>query len=100
MFFFLKDDFMETFWLQYYLFSGYLLGHASWQTFLICYLSSIARVIIGHFVFCVSRFQSRIPHVFRKDFLVDSWSYSSWMYWSYFEFSFGLHDGYTCSYYF
>ena len=55
---------METFLLQYYLFSGYLLGHASWRTFLRCYLSPIARVIVGHFVFCVLRIRSQIPHVF------------------------------------
>ena len=61
--FFLWMIFMDTFLLLYYLLSGYLLGNASWRTFHRCYLSPIARVIVGHSVFCVSRFQSQIPHM-------------------------------------
>ena len=55
---------METFLLQYYLCSGSLLGHASWRIFFRCYLSPIARVIVRHSIFCVSRFHSQIPHIF------------------------------------
>ena len=40
------------------------MDHASWQIFLKCYLSPITRVNIRHFVFCVSRFQSQISHMF------------------------------------
>ena len=49
---------METFLLRYYLLSGSLLGHESWQIFLRCYILPIAKVIVGHSIFCVSRFQS------------------------------------------
>ena len=62
--FFLRMTFIETFLLQYYLFSGSLFGYASWQIFLRCYLSPIARVIIRHSIFCVLRFQSQIPQMF------------------------------------
>ena len=40
------------------------MGHDNSQIFLICYLSPIAKVIIRHSVFCVSRFQSHISHMF------------------------------------
>ena len=63
--FLLRMIFIETFFLQCCLFSGYLLGHASWWTFLKCYFfSSIAKVIVRDSAFCVSRFQSQIPHMF------------------------------------
>ena len=62
---FTEDELHCDIFLQYRLFNGSLLSHASWQTFLMYYFfSSIVGIVLGPSIFGVSRFQSQIPYMF------------------------------------
>ena len=96
---FTEDEFfIVPFLLQYCLLNGSLLSHVSWKIFLKYYFSSIVSFVVGHSYILCLKISKLIPILAWFFELMSRVTHLEVL--SIYGFSLGLHDRYTCLYYF